>query len=691
LITQAERFRLDPGVAWDVPVVGSVTFDLPGADVTGSGDARMYQSLLCGEYAKEDTFGSTEDPWGWLEDGLTGRLRDLELPEVISGLADALTRSGTTGMREDRELLARSIFAPDAVLFTANGLGIELATDGEYLPGEVMDAAQRIAAVAGDGDALWKIAADLTSDRAAHISHVAGGAGHWESFAEAFPSVIVLDGDSDSLSAGLQRAVPLVHDHLWCTKPEVISTSPLTLMLMDGFEMDTTVASDRYDEDRWLEGRPDEGKPAIPGITGSAGAGDWYRVRHSVLAAAKLIEAEANKVAPGFVAEQGMIGIEILPVSVWGGGLPRVRATFTEYGDEARDLKVVGAGTARWVAAAVRLACRRLEAGRQVVTDDAGAIVTDEAEKRRIVTQARQAPLTQHAVRLEPSDAAAVYIADEPEAHLHPAALQSVRQWLTRLAATAATVLVATHSTALLDSTSELVQRVLVTRSQDRTHLRRMTGSLAGELARVADDLGLTRGELLLMTRLALFVEGPHDQIILEEWFGDDLQAAGIHVFPVHGVDNLPGLAESEITTALGIRIATLSDDTSLPRASSGSPRTRGEQAVSRLLAEAARSGIQVRAVGLDKPDILYYLDEAICQRTAPAFPGWDAAQAERSNTGSRAPWKRWVEDQYALPLTRESIRQLARTCRQEEKIPAELAQKIQELTAYATATSPGN
>ena len=228
-----------------------------------------------------------------------------------------------------------------------------------------------------------------------------------------------------------------------------------------------------------------------------------------------MIEAEANRVAPGFVTRQGTIGIEILPLSVWGGGLPRVRATFTEPGQETRDLKVVGAGTARWVAAAVRLACRRLQAGWQMVTDDVGSPVEDEAEKRRIVRQARSAPFTQQAVHLEPSDAPAVNVADEPEAHLHPAALQSVRQWLTKLAETASTVLVATHSTALLDSTSELVHRVLVLRTEEGTQLRRMTGALGDELGRVSDQLGLTRGELLLMTRLALFVEGAHDQIIL--------------------------------------------------------------------------------------------------------------------------------------------------------------------------------
>jgi hypothetical protein len=77
-------------------------------------------------------------------------------------------------------------------------------------------------------------------------------------------------------------------------------------------------------------------------------------------------------------------------------------------------------------------------------------------------------------------------------------------------------------------------------------------------------------------------------------------------------------------------------------RASSGSPRTRGEQAVSRLLAEAARAGIQVHAVGLDELDILYYLylDEAICQQVAPTFPGWDAARPECRKAGWRMRWR---------------------------------------------------
>ena len=109
-----------------------------------------------------------------------------------------------------------------------------------------------------------------------------------------------------------------------------------------------------------------------------------------------------------------------------------------------------------------------------------------------------------------------------------------------------------------------------MTREDELTTLRELTGALDQELARVSESLGISAGEPL-MTRLALFVEGPHDQIILEEWLGQDLRVAGVRVYPVHGADNMPGLAESEITAALGIRIATLTDGTSV-QSSTGTP-----------------------------------------------------------------------------------------------------------------------
>jgi len=692
LITQAAAFRADPAETFAVDVEGSVTFDLPAADFPGSEDARLYRSLLCGEYAKADRLDSTGDPWGWLRDGLTAQLKDADLSEARSLLADALSSSGSAGTREDRELLARSVLNPGAVFFTAADFNINLAAFGPSMPAEAMDAACRIAPIPDGDDPLLKVAADLVSKSAAHICQVAGGAGNSKSFREAFPPVIVLDGNTETLSAELQQAVPAIHDRLWHVEPEVLSffsSISATATVVEDFEIREYGLVDRYSPDGWLEGRSDEGEPDLLPSWGPYDQGDWHRVRHSIRVAAKVIETEANQVAPGFVTRQGTIGIEILPLSVWGGGLPRVRATFTEPGQETRDLKVVGAGTARWVAAAVRLACRRLQAGRQMVTDDVGSPVEDEAEKRRIVRQARSAPFTQQAIHLEPSDAPAVYVADEPEAHLHPAALQSVRQWLTKLAETASTVLVATHSTALLDSTSELVHRVLVLRTEEGTQLRRMTGALGDELGRVSDQLGLTRGELLLMTRLALFVEGAHDQIILTEWFAGELAAAGIRVFSLRGVDNLIMLVESEIIAALDIRMATLSDRTSIPRVRSGKLKSRGDREIARLLHETMTAGIEVKSVGLDRADILHYLDDQVCQQAAAHFPGWETAMAEHAHSGTRDPWKRWVTSHYGLPLTHDSIRDLAAECRRRGKIPAEVTAAIRTLTAYAAEPRP--
>jgi hypothetical protein len=349
-----------------------------------------------------------------------------------------------------------------------------------------------------------------------------------------------------------------------------------------------TLLGKAYEGDQWLEGLSEDGESFAIGVWGAYAKGSWYRVRHSVLAVAKMIQAEANCVAPGFVRDQGTIGIEVIPVSAWGSGPHRVRATFTEPDGERRDLHVIGAGTARWVAAAVRLACRKLETGRQVVTGADQTPADGIEETRRIVRAARLSPLTQTAVHLEPSDAPGFYIVDEPEEHLHPAAIRSVRDWLTRLAETAATVLVATHSPILLDAQSELTTRVLVLPSENGTELHTLTGNPADRLADASDILGLTQGELLLMTRLALFVEGLHDQIILTEWFNDQLRAAGIRIFYVRGVDNLLALVESDIVAALGMRLATLSDATSIPELRAGKLKSRGDRAISRLLPEAA-------------------------------------------------------------------------------------------------------
>jgi len=187
------------------------------------------------------------------------------------------------------------------------------------------------------------------------------------------------------------------------------------------------------------------------------------------------------------------------------------------------------------------------------------------------------------------------------------------------------------------------------------------------------------------MTRLGVFVEGPHDVIILSEWFGDELRGSGIRIFPAHGADNFgeivatkPGLVGSEIIGALGIRMAVISDK----RPAHGEPTTM------RIVREGKQAGYDITAIGLSEEDILFYLDERVCRQFAPDFPGWQAARnaarrAERRNRDARK-WKRWISDNYGLDLSRDGIRQIAAECRRENHIAPELKLVVRQLTALA-------
>jgi AAA domain, putative AbiEii toxin, Type IV TA system len=680
LLRGADSSRTDPGLMGEVLwAAGSVWFTLPGAGINGSPDAELYRALLNGEYAGGRA-------WEGLTPEAAALLKGKSAHDAREWIAARFADVGRADLRPDREILARGMLDPAAAFFVADGGEVFMNADPSKIPDDVIEAARGVAAGADSDDPLQEIAVSLAAGQPALIGSVADE----EEFAHAFPPLIVLDGDPESLSTELRKALAVIHDRLWDLRRPRETESGLSFQITDGFDIGPYEGrahgdpSDPYRVDRWLERMSDSGKPEnLLAFRKYGQGGDWYRVRHSVLAGATVIEQEANRVAPSFLQNQGRIGVEVLPVSVWGPQDRRIRVTFTGRDGERRDLRVVGAGTARWAAAAVQLACRRLKKGNQVVTDQAGTVISDLAAVQHIVQAARAEPLSQTAVRLEPADAPGVYVIDEPEAHLHPAAIASVRTWIEELARTATTVLAATHSPMLLDTDSHLTTRVLVLPGVGGTELQALTGTMDHRLAEAASELGITKGDLLLLTRLAVFVEGPHDVIILTEWFGNELRDAGIRVFPVHGGDDLqelittrPGLVGSEIIAALGIRMAVITDK---------SP-ARVEPAVKRLLREAEQAGRVVTAVYLSEEDILFYLDEHVCREVAPDFPGWHEARARFAKRPDRSvkKWKQWVPKTYGLELTRDSIRWLAAECKRQERIPLELRQRIGELTALA-------
>jgi AAA domain, putative AbiEii toxin, Type IV TA system len=679
LLRAGSHLRTDPGLLEDVWAQGSVSFTLPAAGISGSADAELYRALLSGARSRGRA-------WDDLASGAADLLSEKTADDVREWIASRLADAGQAGPDPDREILARSVLDPSVASFVVNIQGVFACADADRIPGDAMEAARRMAASEAASDPLREIAVGLCTERRAAIGRVADG----EALADAFPPVIMLDGDPESLSAELRKALPRIHDLLWELRhPRVRIESRGYAQLVDTFAIrNSEDTPSYYFGDAWLERMSGSGAPEILTPEHVAGRGaDWYRVRHSILAIAVMIENEANRAAPSFLQDQGKIGVEILPVSIWGQEDRRIRATFTGSDGEPRDLRVVGAGTARWAAAAVQLACRRLEMSHRVVTDPAGSGVSDLAAVQDIVLAARQEPLSQTAVRLEQAGAPGVYIVDEPEAHLHPRAVASVRIWLEELARTATAVFAATHSPMLLDTDSPVATRVLVLPRYDGTELQAMTGTMDESLAETADELGITKGDLLLMTRLVLFVEGLHDVIILSEWFGHELREAGIRVFPVHGGDNFqelavtkPGLVGNEIIGALGVRMAIIIDK---------SP-TRVEPTANRMLREAEIAGRDVTAVSLSEEDILFYLDEEVCREDAPRFPGWHAARV--AARGSKAKWKTWVQNEYGLKLTPGNIRRLAAECRRQGRIPTELTREIQQLAALAaTARKGGN
>jgi len=301
------------------------------------------------------------------------------------------------------------VLDPAAAYFVAGSDDVYMRAYAQLLPGDVIDAAHRIAADTDHDDFLWRIADSLATGQSALIGPVADR----DAISDAFPPVIVLDGDPDALSAELVKALPAIHNRLWYSHnpgyaptcflggAQVIHSDiepGLGFGLPGGLFESATVAflesaPDRYFFDDWLEQRSDSAEAEVPVDFEPYGqAAVWSRVRQSIHATAAVIAEEANRVAPGFLRDQGQIGVEVLPVSVWGSENRRIRVTFTGRDGWHRDLRVVGAGTARWAAAAVQLACRRLVNGRQVVTDQDGAVISDRVAVRDLVAAARAEP-----------------------------------------------------------------------------------------------------------------------------------------------------------------------------------------------------------------------------------------------------------------------------------------------------------
>jgi ABC-type hemin transport system ATPase subunit len=386
-------------------------------------------------------------------------------------------------------------------------------------------------------------------------------------------------------------------------------------------------------DDPWLE------------MASSQGGEFVYRVPARTEAAVTGLAQLASDLLPDFV--EGAIRAHVTVPSLWTS-MPRVIVEFEERGATqcADVVELAGSGAARWMSAAIQLAIH-LAAEHDGLTALRGA---------------------------EDVGAGHVILLDEPEAHLHPAAVASVVRWCRRMARHGFTVVVASHHEEFLrEAAVGDITLVHVTRDADLVSSSARTLTAGGTATRLelAQDVGLHPAAALSIHRAVLFVEGPLDVAVLDEYAGLRLDAAGVMLIPIHGTKNLEGLVSAEVVQRLGLRVGILTDATVIDTLQTRRRKelSSEEKKVLRIVELARSQGLPDPAVfGVPEADLLFAIPvDGVQAFTGKAFPGWkqivnDARAAAGADPSTSVNWKKWAWDEYGLPITDPSgVREIVR------------------------------
>ena len=360
---------------------------------------------------------------------------------------------------------------------------------------------------------------------------------------------------------------------------------------------------------------------------------------------------------------------------------------------------MVGSGIARWASYSIRLACQELLNGTLDGDPNEGLPISHVSYVDGRTYEVFHAPISYDgatpyeevaALKILPTKLNVVLLLDEPEAHLHPRAVASIGEWLTDIAPRVSSVVVATHHPALFNLRGIGLQKHVVLRRQGTSVVEPWNPASEELVDQLAHQIGLTAGELFMMSRFVLFVEGAHDVVILEEFFGDLLRGSMVRLVPLRGAYNISLLATSDIVWQMGIPIGVLTDGTDIERVMRGERSNHIETLVDRLLRECKTANREVAAFGLELDDILFYLDDEMTATFASeGFPGWSKAvtiwqEIDRpaDSPANGAKFKKWITKTYGLPLDPDSVRDIAKKCKEAGKIPEELSAIVSAIVA---------
>ncbi len=380
----------------------------------------------------------------------------------------------------------------------------------------------------------------------------------------------------------------------------------------------------------------------------------------------------ATRFLPDFL--DGSIQANVRMATMWNDRLRlTLRYCDRESGKEDA-VRSLGRGSARWVAAAIQIALHLIVRGRHTYPED---------------------------VFREENFSGHVLLLDEPEAHLHPLAVKSIIRWCHRMVDSGFNIFVASHHEEFLRHSDADVAHVHITRGGDPpvTRGRTLLASATPLLQDVARELGMHPATVLSLVRGILFVEGPLDQAVLDEYASAALEAAGVAIVPMHGTRNLEGLIDGELTPRLGIKVGILTDDTDPATMAhrSNKKRSREETWVTRLRKSYADQGFSPpTSFGIPEKDLLFALPAEGIRKCYPesasGFPGWlqmcEECRADRGlGPSDSPPWKDYAEQRYGLPLnTPEGVRSVVHTLDLAGVEFPSISRVVDEIVAWAAA-----
>ncbi len=478
--------------------------------------------------------------------------------------------------------------------------------------------------------------------------------------------------------------------------------------------------------------------------------GRYYRIHPAVKVACRYVQRYLNKNLPAFISDEFEFHVEPLDLSSWiERESKRVRLSARRKSDSETDMSTqvsiyfglshsgieqLGAGVRRWVDVVLKV----LEAETYAVSmEDLGfeeafykaygleGWLEDSSQFEELFDETFyddgdlylkqwgylcEHPTAHELVELLPNEQSHIILIDEPEANLHPDAVESIIRWMIDMASKGNMFIVATHNLRVFDLQTVSVRRFTMRSNDDLVELDHDVSYLDSW----AVEMGFTPGEMFLATKRWLIVEGEVDREVLRAWYEPLFRERGVRVIPAHGVGNVDQLMQVDFLGGIGARVSVLLDSDAPDSSPVKTDTLRGR--IERGLLQQSLLGQQTLIEGKlsasevifgvekhEQVDILLFLDEE-CINTVLDSLGrrregsrrldswsraWDEFVAEASGVENTKPvtltvksFKAFLEREFGIRLDKDIAKKVAVLQRQRSRIPESLTATVMRITS---------